>query len=387
MNSRIYKYIIIFFLLIFAFSSGSAQSVRDIVVTYDKSYTDHVSLASDSRDMDLMVKFIFNEDANQLTVSLISYRYLFVFREDARYGNIIHHNRLDPEDLPYIVEFPLKSRFILSKKFRNSIPKPRKDYIFTKWIEYRGLQPVAMKYRMINDYIEQTFDITNYGNSVMIKLGEVFVLDKTPAKKHPEDYTFVAGKNLNIEYRISIVRNPCFGLENETTLAKNTLEAVCKAYHNFSGFYNSGEVATNDELKNFNEIKEVLLTQFQPKNSDSGCPDLKDLWDKYDCYVDSIYALNCRLIINEEDESQGTINFDPTEITTLSRQIDRNVSRWLMSKDDVEKQDLIKECDDIIAEINSIIGKSQGNTPEQRKSVSLFRQAEAYFRNTCGKKK
>ncbi|MCH5223312.1 MAG: hypothetical protein J1E82_04660 [Muribaculaceae bacterium] len=400
MNSGIQKYITIIFFLISAFSSVKAQSIRDITVAYNKSFTDHVSLASDSRDMDVIVKFIFNEDTNQLTVSLISYRYLFVFREDSRYGNIIHHNRLDPEDLPYVAEFPEKSRFILSKKFINFIPKPHKDYIFTKWIEYRGLQPVAMKYKMVNDYIEQTFDVTNYGKNVMVKLGYIFLMEKTPSKKHPDDYTFVAGKNLNLEYRISIVRNPCFGLENEIELAKNTLDAVEKAYRNFSGAFKTLEVETEAELTNFNNMKEVLLTQFQVKESDSQCPELKELWDEYNSYVESIASLNLTLKIKEKQGTGGNgvasggnegeggpINIDPAEISTLARQIDRNVSRWLLSKDTVEKQDLVRECQDIISEVNGLIGIHQGSTQEQKRAVGMFRQAEAYFRNTCGVKK
>lgn len=388
MKEKIVKYIIISIYLLFAFSQAYAQTVRDITVAYDKSFTDHISLANDSRDMDLMVKFIFNEEANQLTISLISYRYLFVFREDARYGNIIHHNRLDPEDLPYVTDFPEKSRFILSKNFKKSIPKPQKNYIFTKWIEYKGLQPIPMNYKMVNDYIEQSFDVTNYGKNVIVKLGDVYVMDKTPSKKHPFDYTFVAGKNLNTEYKITIVRNPCFGLENEIELADNTLEAVTKAYQSFSDKYKSGEVNSEEELNTFQDLKLVLQTQFKLKNCDSQCPDLKNTWDQYDCYVDSISAIECTLKTKEETGLQvGNVNFDPTEVTTLSRQIDRNISRWLLSKDIVEKQDLVKECEDIISEVNSIIGKSQGTTPEQKKALNLFRQAEVYFRNTCGKKR
>jgi hypothetical protein len=49
-----------------------AQTVRTISVAQGKSYTDHISLKPDSKDMDLMVKFVFNEDANTLTVTLIS---------------------------------------------------------------------------------------------------------------------------------------------------------------------------------------------------------------------------------------------------------------------------------------------------------------------------
>lgn len=389
MKDSFFKKILTFFIFgtLFLFTM-SAQSVRDIVVSYNKSYTDHVSLASDSRDMDLMVKFVFDEDKNQLTVSLISYRYLFVFRSDVRFGNVIHHNHLEPEDLPYVAEFPEKSRFILSKQFKNSLPKPQKDYIFTKWIEYNGLKPVPSKFKMVNDYIEQTFDITNNSKNVNIKLGDIYVMDKTPEKKYPDSYTIVAGKNLNTEYKITILRNPCFGLESELELAENALKAVEKAYQNFSTAYESGIVSSEGALKTFNDLKQVLTMQFQPKYSDSPCAELKGKWDKYDSYVDSISSVNCVLKSKDEGTSGGgNINFDPAEITTLARQIDKNISRWLISKDNVEKQDLIKECEDIINEANAMIGKSNGSTPEQKKAVNVFRQAEAYFRNTCGKRK
>ena len=56
-----------------------AQIVKTITVAQGKSYTDHISLKPDSKDMDLMVKFVFSEDANTLTVTLISYRSLCGF--------------------------------------------------------------------------------------------------------------------------------------------------------------------------------------------------------------------------------------------------------------------------------------------------------------------
>lgn len=386
MKNKTIKHIFFVLLLSFAVSIGKAQTVRNIVVSYDKSFTDHVSLASDSRDMDLMIKFIFNEDKNQLTVSLISYRYLFVFRENARYKNIIRRNRLYPDNLPYVTDFPDKSRFFLSSQFRKSIPKPHKEYMFTRWIDYNGLQPVPMEYKMINDYIEQKFDITNYGNNVTVRLGDVYVMDKTPKRKHPDDYTIVAGKNLNIEYSITIIRNPCFGMENEIQLAENTMTAVQKAYRNLKTSYKSRKVESEAALKTFNNLKYILLSQFPKKNSDSSCPDLKEAWDSYDTYVDSISAMNCTLVL-AEDTGGTNPDFDPTDIYSLARQIDRNISRWLISKDNVERQDLVKECEDIIEEVNRMIGRSGGSTPEQKKAVNIFRDAEAYFKETCVRKK
>ena len=37
-----------------------AQTVRTITLAQGKSYTDHIALKTDSNDMDLMVKFVFN---------------------------------------------------------------------------------------------------------------------------------------------------------------------------------------------------------------------------------------------------------------------------------------------------------------------------------------
>jgi len=61
-----------------------ATTVKSISVSADAPFTDHVSMRNDATDMDLMVKFVFDEAHEQLTVSLISYRSLFVFRDDFR---------------------------------------------------------------------------------------------------------------------------------------------------------------------------------------------------------------------------------------------------------------------------------------------------------------
>lgn len=381
------RFLLISWFLIFAAFAMQSQTIRNITVSYDKSYTDHLSLAKDSRDMDLMVKFVFDEDKNSLTVSLISYRLLFVFREPSRYKNIIHHNRLDPEDLSYVSTFPENSRFILSKEFRNSIPKPHKDYIFPAWIQYTGLQPVPMKYKMVNDYIEQSFDVTNYGTDVTVNLGYVVVMENTSTKKHPDDYTFVAGKDLNVSYRITILRNPCFGLDSEMEIAQNNLSAVNEAYSNLKAMYGTGVMENEKLLKSFNDMKGVLLKQFAYKKSDSPCAELKDTWDSYDSYVDSIGSLTCRLKEIEGNGAGSALKVDPSIITGMARQIDKDVSRWLLSKDAMERRDLEKECSDIIQEINGMIGSSSGSTPEQKKAIAIFRQAEAYFKSTCGKTK
>ena len=72
------KIIIYGFLLIGFCQFTGAQTTKQIEVDGNEPYVDHVSLMEGSTDMDLLVKFMFDEPNNSLTVSLISYRKLFV---------------------------------------------------------------------------------------------------------------------------------------------------------------------------------------------------------------------------------------------------------------------------------------------------------------------
>jgi hypothetical protein len=122
-------------------SSSMAQTVKHITVSQDQAYTDHISLEGDATDKDIMVKFVFDEAANQLTVSLISYRMIFVFREDIRFKPLIKGRRIRPDQLPYVVNYDPSDQFRISKLFKSTVPKPRKQYVFHRWLDYEGLQP------------------------------------------------------------------------------------------------------------------------------------------------------------------------------------------------------------------------------------------------------
>ena len=152
------KIIIYGFLLIGFCQFTGAQTTKQIEVDGNEPYVDHVSLMEGSTDMDLLVKFMFDEPNNSLTVSLISYRKLFVFQDNTRYSRAVWCFKLRPNKLSYVVESDEQARYKLTKALRKSI-KPRRKHIFKRWIEYEGLQPQPTDYKMVNDYIEQTFDI------------------------------------------------------------------------------------------------------------------------------------------------------------------------------------------------------------------------------------
>ena len=161
-----------------------AQNVKSIAVGQGASYTDHISLAEDSRDMDVLLKFVFDEQKNSLTVSALSYRSLFVFRDATRYKSVVHGRRLNPEHLPYVAEADKGTRFYISKSLKKSLPRPHRKYVFNSWIEYDGMQPAQSEYKMVNDYIEQEFQILSRLKRTYKKketLGDaVFFLDFIP---------------------------------------------------------------------------------------------------------------------------------------------------------------------------------------------------------------
>lgn len=360
-----------------------AQTVRTIQVAQGASYTDHISLKEDSKDMDLMVKFVFNEENNTLTVTLISYRMLFVFWDNVHYKPLIKGRTLRPDQLPYVVDTKPKDKYKVTKLFRATVPEPRADFYFQRWIDYEGLQPAPQDYKMVNDFISQPFDIQNKRTSVTIRLHDVFLMDKIEKKKYNR-YEIPFGRDLDLVYQVNIVRNPCFGLDEDITAAKNALDGVSKNYASFKKKYGSGVLGSEESLKLFNELKSTLQEQFQHKEVQSDCSDIQDAWDAYNQYVDSIGGMRC--VVRTAEEVAASAGLSPESLTILlskARQIDKMVSRWLISADPMERHDLEVQCENLISEVNAMIGKNSGHTPEQREAIATFRSAERYYRNTC----
>lgn len=359
-----------------------AQTVRSISVAQGVSYTDHISLKEDVKDMDLMVKFVFSEENNTLTVTLISYRTLFAFWDNVHYTPLIKGRKLRPDQLPYVVEYEPTDKFKVSKLFRATVPQPREDFYFRRWIEYEGMQPAPQEYKMVNDFIAQTFDIQNKRTQVSVKLRDVFLMDKIEKKKY-NLYEIPLGRDLDMEYQITIQRNPCFGFDEDIAAAKNALESVKTSYGSLTSKFGKGKVLTSDAYKVFEDLRGALLNQFQRKESDSPCPDIQDSWDAYNQYVDSVKSIKC---VVQDPEEVGTSSFSPESMKILvskAREIDKMVSRWLVSSDPIERNDLVNRCKNIIDDVHSTYGKLSGRTTEQQQAIAIFRAAEQYFNKTC----
>ncbi len=373
---------------------ATAQTTKDITVSEDNPYTDHLSLKDDSKDMDLMVKFVFNDANNTLSVFLISYRDLFVFMTDTPYKQAISGRKIKPNKLPFVVNTEPGVTYLLDKDYEKSFAKPRKKHVFKRWIEYSGLQPVPKEYKMVNDFVQQDLTIMNNADAVTITLHDVMMLDQQPnSNPIKKKYNVVWGKNLNVTYHIYLDRNPCFGKEEEIQAARKSLESIRAGYKNITDRFGSGIVSDGESLANFREMKKLLVGQYPVKTGKSSCPYLQSTWDAYNEYVDSINNLKCR-IRSAVSGSKGSGNgsggvavpkdgVNSGYILTQARRIDNAVSRWLVSKDMTERSDLKKQCQEIINVVKSTVAQKGLINESQKNAMGIFNQAAKYYYTIC----
>jgi hypothetical protein len=367
-------------------TSLTAQTVKPITISSQDSYTDHITLKNDATDKDLMVKFDFNQADNTVTVTLISYRMLYVFWDDTRYNSAISGHKIHPDKLSYVANSNPKDRFHLTKDFCNSLPKPYKKYVFKKWFGYDGLQPIDQELQMVNDFIQQKFNVQGKRDMVIIRLRDIMLMDLVKQKGESREYEISYGKNLDTDYRITIQRDPCFGLDEELTASQGALDAVTKSYTAMKKRYGKGTVTSDDALKAFQELQATMMTQYLPNEEESPCPEIQQNRQQYNQLVDSIAQIEVQVAAEDAGMSmmgaKGRAMNNKT-ILANARQIDKLVSRWLMSKDPIERSDLAKQCQNIIKDTQTITSGRAGSTEEERNAINIFRKAENYFNKTC----
>lgn len=361
-----------------------AQTVRNVTVSQGHPFTDHISLEDDATDKDIMVKFVFDEAANQLSVSLISYRTIFVFREDVRFKPLIKGRTIRPDQLPYVVTFDPTDKYTISKLFKNTVPKPRSEYVFHRWIDYEGLQPAPQEYAIVNDYVSQTFDILNKRSAVVVRLRDVLLLDDISKRPDKKRYEISFGRDLFMDYQITIERNPCFGLDEDIASARTALEGVQKGYANLHDKYGSGYVSSQESLSLFQELRDVLSKQYPPRDIQSSCPDLQQTWDVYNQYADSIASMKCE-VGQPAGSGGGAVGVSAKNLLSKARQIDAFVARWFLSSDPIERRDIVIQCEHVVKDVNSAVSSQGVYTAEQRHALQVFREAERYYRNNCKK--
>ena len=361
----------------------NAQTVKQIEVTGNAPYVDHISLIPGTTDMDLLVKISFNEPNNSLTVHLISYRKLFAFQSDVRYSQVVRHHKLRPNKLPYVVESDEKAIYKMTKALRKSI-KPKRKHVFSQWIAYEGLQPQPTEYKMVNDYIEQTFDILHEVADVSITLRDLLVMNEQDSRKKTR-YDLFFQTDLNRKYNISIKRDPCFGKEEAIQEFATQVENIKAGYTSLDQkFGRNSNLNTPESAKIFDEMKALLMKQFPRKEGTSACPNIQANIEAYNKYVDAIEKMQCKFQVLKKKKN-AILDLSADYILTTARKIDNNTNKWLLSTDNIEKADLEASCNQAISLIETHVKQATHISPSQQDALNIFNQAKTYFRKTCTK--
>ena len=397
------KHVTTMILLVFVCSTLHAETIKEITVSNDNPYTDHVSLREDTKDMDLMAKFVFNENTNTLTLTLVSYRSLFVFQTDTKYKQafkgflFLPSRSLKPDKLPFVVTADKGVKYVISKEYHKSLPKSRRNYTFHTWMQCsQELQPVPANFKMVNEYIKQDFAINGQAEFVTVTLRDIMMLDPASTKKNVTNkYLIRWGKDINTVYHINIQRDPCFGKDQEIAASANALKSIKTGYENFKKNFPNTVFDDKDTFENFKQMKMLLATQFQAVKDSSKCTQICTNYNEYNLYVDSIN--NYRGVLRQlkvnipERKPQGgsglAVDSDgkadkATFIQTQARRIDYAVSQWLYTKDPAERAGLKNDCENIISIVKRSLAAGGGGDRLKR-AVAIFNQAVGYYRKTC----
>ena len=380
-----YKELFIIVMAIFQAFILNAQTTKDITLSSKEPFSDQLAFNADEKDMQLTVKLLFDEDDNTLTLTLTSPKSLFVFWADLRFKDVFScQRRLEPQKLPYVISSNTADQFQLTRSYYKTLPSCRHKYVFTKWIEFEGLKPVTSDLKLVNDSIVQTFTLEDKSAKYYtIRLRHVLVMDEVDHKGASRSYEIVNGKDFNQKYRITIKHDPCLGLEDDVTEAEGSLDAVRNSFTWFQKRYANGKVADEIGMNDFQELKQTLIQLFPKKTTISPCPAVQQSRDQYNAIVDSIPLVNVKLdtVVPANESMDHTLI--TKNILSSARLLDNAVARWLASKDEMERADLVEECRGIINDTNTLIKANRPQTAEEQQAIELFRKAEQYFKKVC----
>ena len=239
---------------------------------------------------------------------------------------------------------------------------------------------------MVNDYIEQKFDILHKEAPISITLRDILVMDEeiTPKKKK---YNLFFQIDLNRKYEITIKRDPCFGKEEALQTSITRVENIRTSFFTFvQKFKNTNNLSTPEGDKLFHEMKSLLQEQFPKMEKASPCPKIQTNIDLYNSYVDSIQLSQSPFQIKiQEQKKPKDLNLSADYILMIARKIDSNTNKWLLTSDPIEKRDLKESCEKIIRTIESHINLADRINAKQKMAIVVFNKAKDYYLRTCAK--
>ena len=247
------------------------------------------------------------------------------------------------------------------------------------------MQPVPTPYKLVNDIIEQKFDITGKRDMVKVTLRDILLMDKLPTRVgKAERYEITFSNDLNMQYQVLISRDPCFGMDEDVAAAQNAAASAKKGADAIKNRFGTGLVANKELLAIFEEMKNLFVQQFPTHEGTSNCPAVNQAWEDYNRTVSEITALECEVSLTGT-AGVGGDGVNARMLLTKARQLDNMVSRWMLTNDVIERRDIIAKGEAVIQEVDALVSQQGIKTDEQRRALDVFRQAQQFFKTNCTK--
>lgn len=408
----------IFFLLLTVFIVGCTttqkveqvqQTTKSAIVKADSVYEDKFEIPFDDKGVQFTVHISFYEETNQMLLSLIGTRKLFVFRKDTKYKDVFKHplfasRKLRPERLKYSVLVQPRTTYRLPKVTYHDFIKPRKKHLFNQWLENLSdnIKPIepsptslnSVETALVYDSLVQRFDVDPDAKQLSFTLRNILIADLkddgVPVeqlqkfKKKHQRYNLVCDKDLKLTYNVTLQRNPCFGSSETLDSVNNRIQKIIAAYKALKDACPTGTVLTKQELGIFQQHRDYMLSRYPKAEETHDCPAVQDALNKYNNYVDSIKQVPCVYVPETStDTPTGTISLGcrPDVLLAAAHTLDNTVAKILASKDAMEIRDLRASGREVMRTINNSILERGIINDEQHKALAAYRRAEAYFKN------
>lgn len=396
------KKILLTYLLLIA-TMAQAQTPRFVSVSHGKPCTDSLSLNTGSTADDIKLTLDFNQEKSELKVTMESAQILHIFHRDVRYKDVVGNRwflltrMLNPYKLGYNVETSQGAKYHLSKRIKHQLAprSERRRHVFTKGIEGTGMKAVPSgKIKMVNDRIEQTFCVDTATNIVTLTLREVMTMEHDAS--HPKEMEFYLIDNLkdfNLQYQIVIDRNPCLGTDSLYQKAVQMRQSIAKDVTALTEAYPKGEAGSLELLNTFHETRNELLKQYSRIETQTKCGDLRQEWDCYNAYVDTLVSMTCTLSADlqrqmAETERVATLcdnlrMVDSDMLYLKARRMDTLVYQWITTKTGRERSIIVQQCNKLIDEVDAECKGKMAVTTEQKHAVATMKKAINYYLQTC----
>lgn len=349
-----------------------------IAISANNPFAEIIPTKKDAKDMTVHLKIQFDEPNNVLIVSFTSSHNLFGFKNSSLYKNVIRDKKISVERLPYKVQSEVGMTYRLSKDVREKIAGENSKHIFKPLVSTTGLHAQTSEYVMVTDTLVQKFDIVG-DTTITVALGDIMMMERSVSKKNRYDIIHYA--DLDKHYEIRIGRNPCLGKQEELENTKVLLDNIAADYTTLLGKYPPMENLNAETLFSLDEVRLKLEAKYPKVETTSECPQIQKMLEDYNSYVDSIAKLAD--IKAEFAHKRPKLTVSADQLLAVARMVDANVSSYLVSNDVVEKADLVKRNKKLIDDINKKLFKNMRMDKEQRKALTLFKNAEKYFNETC----